>query len=52
MPRLTHGIFMEDTMDMDMDYDKLTNNGATKIDEHSWMQYATKFFTSNDPNDP
>jgi len=33
-------------------FDKLTNNGATKIDEHSWMQYATKFFTSNDPNDP
>merc|ERR1711872_1211723 len=24
MPRLTHGIFMEDTMDMDMDWDTLT----------------------------
>merc|ERR1712098_148102 len=26
MPRLTHGIFMEDTMDMDMDYDTLTTD--------------------------
>merc|ERR1712201_41876 len=26
MPRLTHGIFMEDTMDMDMDQDTLTTD--------------------------
>jgi len=34
-----------------MGFDKLTNNGAIKIDENSWMGFATKFFTSDDPND-
>jgi len=33
-------------------FDKLTNNGAIKVDENSWMHYATKFFTSDDPKDP
>ena len=27
-------------------------NGQLKLDEDSWMGYATKFFTSDDPNDP
>jgi len=34
-----------------MGFDKLTNNGTTKLDESCWMVFARNFFTSDDPND-
>jgi len=35
-----------------MGFDKLTNNGAIKINEDSWMELSKKFMTTNDPADP
>merc|ERR1712178_298680 len=32
-------------------FDKLTNNGAIKITEDSWLMMTKKFWTSNDPAD-
>jgi len=33
-------------------FDKLTNNGAIKITEDSWLDLSKKFMTTNDPADP